>query len=96
MYQFEDKRIEDLSGWAEANGFTFDIADPDDEILGLPLHFLSAIYRSNWNVIRGDWNGVPFEAFDLMRGKTRLGRLQSAHAGIRARCTSMPSATGCR
>jgi len=70
VYQFEDKRIEDLSGWAEANGLTFAIADPDDEILGLPLHFLSAFYRSIWNVMRGDWNGLPFEAFDLMRGTT--------------------------
>ena len=70
MYQFEDKRIEDLSGWAEAYGFTFDIAEDDDEILTLPFLLLSALYRSVWNVIRGDWNGVPFESFDLMRGKT--------------------------
>jgi hypothetical protein len=70
VYRFEDKRIEDLSRWAGACGFTFGLADPDDEILGLPLHFLSAFYRSVWNVIRGDWNGRPFEAFDFMRGKT--------------------------
>ena len=70
VYQFEDKRIEELSAWAEAYGFTFDIAEDDDEILILPLHLLSAFYRSVWNVIRGDWNGLPFESFDLMRGKT--------------------------
>ena len=65
-----DKRIHEVSAWAETNGFAFDIADPDDELETPPLFLLNPLIRSFWNVVRGEWNGVPVEAFDLAVGRT--------------------------
>jgi hypothetical protein len=80
-----DRRIAFISRWAEANGFAFDIADPDDEILSVPLILLNALYRSVWNVVRGEWNDIPIEAFDLTVGTAREG-----YAGSTCAITALP------
>lgn len=65
-----DRRIDEVSAWAKTNGLAFDIADPDEELDTLPLLLLRPPIRSFWNAVRGEWNGVPVEAFDLASGRT--------------------------
>ena len=57
-----------MAYWAGRNGFSYSVADEDDEILALPLAFLWCPTRSVWNVLRGSWAGTEMVGFDLLRG----------------------------